>query len=563
MRKITNILIACLLLASLNSFAGNGKLRPGTNNQSNSFTSFYSEDFNGSIQNGWVVIDNAGNGLEWKHTFTGAGDGSYLEPTGTSAANGYVIIDSDSAGGVGGENSDLISGLIDCTGKSSVHLVFNQYLYYYNDTSTVLISNDGSNWTEVYNSSDGLSQFDETTNPELVDIDITSLAANQDTVYIRFNYRADYSFYWMIDDVQLYELPTDDAAATELIGPATSCIPLSATEGVTLNIFNAGSADITAGLTATYVLDGGTPVTENVTTPITVGNSFAYTFTATADLTAPGIHSVMAWVSLTGDSNATNDTVHAMIFNGPHIVDGLNNYSNGFEGNEDVSGFLTEDVNNDNISWEITSLLPYAGNMCAAITAAQADDWLFTTCVDLDAGLNYNLQYYYRTTSTSTQADYEILLGNSQASGDMTQQLVTLTRITNVSYLPGNAPFSVPSSGTYFIGFHVYNGDSIASMRLDNINLTTTGVGVQEISGPVFEVFPNPASGSIMISSRENSTSGFSVEVVNPVGQVIKRIHEDALYRTEIDLSDVSEGMYFIRVISEKGSSARPVTVSR
>lgn len=578
MKKTTQFIIFCFLLSSISAFAvkdtrqNNSSintthyLKSGQNNQINSFTSFYSEDFTGGIPAGWQTIDTASPaGFNWKYTTTGANNGDTLSGNGTSAGNGYMIYDSDSAqNSFGGENVDLISGLINCTGRSTVVLNFNEYLKHYNDTATVWISSDGTNWVEVHNSSSGLAQYASTPNPNNVDVDITSLAANQDTVYIRFNYKADYSYYWMIDDVQLYELPNIDGSVTDIISPATSCTLLGATEAVSINLHNNGGSDINGNISATFIIDNGTPVTETVTDTIPVGGDHLHVFTATADVSAPGIRTIKAYISLTGDTNFVNDTVEVSIFNGPHLVNYSNDYTNGFEPTDDISGYYVEDANNDSVSWTVSNIFPKTGINSARMTGLAADDWIFTTCLDLDSSIVYNLDYYYRTSSTSTQAMLEIYIGDVQVSGGMNQVIQSNTQITNAFYLPATAVFSPALPGTYYIGFHVQKSDSLVGLWIDDINLTTDsgGVGIKKADKLNVSVFPNPSAGIVYFNSAENVTKGYTVEVLNTVGQIISTSSLQALNNFKVDLSNLPNGIYCLRVVSEKGITTRTISIN-
>ena len=483
MKKTTRFIFFYLLLSSFAVLAVKDSkynnasintthyLRGSQNNHINSFTSFYSEDFNGAIPAGWQTIDTASPaGFKWKFTTTGANNGDSLSVTGTTASNGYMIYDSDSAqNSFGGENVDLVSNLINCTGHSTVVLNFNEYLKHFNDTATVWVSNDGATWAQVHNSSTGLATYAATPNPNNVDVDISAFAANQDTVYIRFNYKADFAYYWMIDDVQLYELPNIDGAVTAITAPANSCTLLSATEAVKLNLHNSGGSAINGNFSVTMIVDNGTPVTENVTDTISLGSDLLYTFTATADVSAPGTHIIKAYISVPSDSNAVNDTVQISIFNGPHIVNYSNDYTNGFEPTDDLSGYYIEDINNDSVTWIVSNIFPKTGLNSARITGPAADDWIFTTCLDLDSSIVYNLDYFYRTSSSSTQAMLEIYIGDVQVSGGMNQVIQSNTKITNAFYLSRTAVFSPASPGSFYIGFHAQKSDSIAGQDVGEV----------------------------------------------------------------------------------------------
>lgn len=101
----------------------------------------------------------------------------------------------------------IISPLINCTEQSQVFLKFWRYLNVgsnYYDHAKVYVSNDGTNWTQVWEN----PVFDLTDDQWIpVVYDISSIAANQATVYIKFamgptNASGRFSG-WNIDDLEV------------------------------------------------------------------------------------------------------------------------------------------------------------------------------------------------------------------------------------------------------------------------------------------------------------------------------------------------------------------------
>lgn len=580
MKNYTRIALFAFVLCSFSAFAGtkNGRhLNPTTKavqkaanqNQVQALTPFFYEDFAAGLPSGWQAIDNAGNGINWSYTTTGiANQGSYpgydsLSTTNTSASNGYMIYDSDASnGGVGGEDADLITGPIDCSTHSNVHLFFNELLAHYAESATVSVSTDGSTWTQVLDATAGLGQGDVTPNPTAIDLDITSIAANQVTVYLKFNFTGDYDYFWMIDDITLYEQEGTDAFLTSITSPSNSCNLLTSSEIIEVSIYNNGGTDITQ-FDATYIADNGAPVLETVTTLIAPGATMAYQFSVPADFSAAGAHTIQAYVSVLGDTTQTNDTVNAAFFTGPHEIPTTPGYSNGFEMTDDLSGYALEDLNNDTISWELSNVLPHSGTYCARISAPTADDYLFTTCFEMYDTAQYSLSYFYRATSTSTPTFFEIILASDQNSATVSQVISPLTLISNLAYLPGAIQFTVPTTGTYYVGFHAVSGDSLAGLRLDDINITgAAGVGINSIAAGKTVVYPNPSAGLIYLNSTVNSAS-FEVEVINALGQTVFTKKYGQLSSEMIDLSNQSAGQYVVKVINDKGVNTQVVNLTK
>ena len=527
---------------------------------------FYTEDFSSGLPAGWNIVDNSSNGVNWRWTTTGASSASAgldtLNSVGTSAANGYMIFDSDSAGGVGGENSDLNSGSIDCSSYNVVRLRFNQLLYHFAESATVSISNDGTSWSVVHDASFGLGTGQSTPNPDVIDIDITAYAALQSTVYIRFNFTGDFDYWWMIDDVEMYEPPAADAGVFGISSPTTSCTILSNSETISVEIYNFGS-DSVSGFDVSYSIDGGATVTESIVDTIAPGFSYSYSFTTTADLSTPGSIMISAYTSLSGDAETANDTANTVIYNGAIQVTTSNSYTMGFEANESFNRWSNEDGNFDGSFWTLNNNLPHTGSTCVNMSGSTADDWLFTPCLDLSDTLSYDLEFWFRTLGTSTQANLEVMIGSLPAGFGMSQAVMATRPVTNMAYMRSLNNFTVPSAGVYYIGFHCTNTDSITSLRLDDINImASTGVGISEINKGGLSVYPNPASGIFHLMSNEN-ISNATVSIHNMMGQQVYLKNFSNLQMENIDLNEQAEGQYIVRVISNSGTKTQIISIIR
>lgn len=101
---------------------------------------------------------------------------------------------------------------MDCSDYQDVKLNFWRWLgieHSYYDHATVEVSNDGANWTTIYNHTGGSFQENSWTEYEY---DISAVAAGQSTVYIRWGMGpTDYSVVysgWNIDDVEVSGTPS-------------------------------------------------------------------------------------------------------------------------------------------------------------------------------------------------------------------------------------------------------------------------------------------------------------------------------------------------------------------
>lgn len=128
-----------------------------------------------------------------------------------------------------------------------------------------------------------------------------------------------------VDNFILREIPPPDVAVLNLVAPLSSC-DLGAGSVIIAEIQNLGGGDI-SNFDISYVLNGGTPIVETITSVITSGSVYQHTFAATADLTATGVYTIDIVVNLVSDQNATNDngafTVEHLLPT-PLTINGLN-----------------------------------------------------------------------------------------------------------------------------------------------------------------------------------------------------------------------------------------------
>ncbi|MBN2680916.1 MAG: T9SS type A sorting domain-containing protein [Bacteroidales bacterium] len=100
--------------------------------------------------------------------------------------------------------------------------------------------------------------------------------------------------------------PYDNDVAAITISNPVDGLPLTASENISVSIMNMG-LNAQTGFDVTYILNGGTPVTETFSGTLNPGETIDYNFTATEDFSAAGIYEIEVYTSLTGDENSSND----------------------------------------------------------------------------------------------------------------------------------------------------------------------------------------------------------------------------------------------------------------
>jgi hypothetical protein len=102
-------------------------------------------------------------------------------------------------------------------------------------------------------------------------------------------------------------------------------------------------------------------------------------------------------------------------------------------------------------------------------------------------------------------------------------------------------------------------GNTVAGIFVfDNITLkfsatdTLLGVENNSLESSTFSVYPNPSKDFVYISNAENASLK-SVEISNLNGRVVKNVELNNVSEAEINISDLSTGIYLIKMVSDKG----------
>ncbi len=238
---------------------------------------FY-EDFDGSFPDGWqnIVVSGPDDFPGWEWTDTGGAFGGQL--LSTTADNGYMILDSDANGASGfPEEANLISIAIDCSDATeNIFLSLEHWARTFGaaDISIFISTDDFANETLLYNWSEGDVNTSNGPNPVVSLFDITSIAQGQSNVKIKFNWIGEYDYWWLVDDVTIFEASAFSLTMLDPIGmgevlPApglyeyalNTVVPLSATPalGYTFDLWNQGDvADVNASITTIEMDDNKT-----------------------------------------------------------------------------------------------------------------------------------------------------------------------------------------------------------------------------------------------------------------------------------------------------------------
>ena len=360
------------------------------------------------------------------------------------------------------------------------------------DYSYVQISSDGGKtWTNLVQpfagESDGWIRW------------TIDLAAYTGTVQLRFRFKSDSSVNyegWYVDDVDV-SAPSACAAVPRRAGTTIldACHGTgTAPDGVAdpgehlrlpMSFFNAGGAPAT-GLTATLATtDARATVTNGSTTvPDIAGGATVETAYPPFAVKVGGGAGCGAQIPLTlklaGAEGSWTEPYALQI--GQNIVSGSAkaldehfDYPTGAASTWMPTGWAVTHTGSQ-ANWLV--LMSSTRSDCTSDGkssathsggAYAADAWLFSTALSLKAGTTYALSFNLKAVTGTVKLD--VALGSAQTAASMTTTLWTTSSFAGSTCTAETASFTVPSDGTYYIGFHDKTAASSGTVGVDDVVL--------------------------------------------------------------------------------------------
>lgn len=346
---------------------------------------------------------------------------------------------------------------------------------------------------------------------------------------------------------------------------------------VTIQVQNQGVNTI-SNFTASYQLDTGTPVTENVSANISTGASYQHTFATFLDLSGGGNHTLTLTATISGDLNAQNNTVTSLenvqlALTAPITQD--------FQSTTfPPAGWDTLNSNFDFI-WELQQGV--IGSTGATTNAARFDncgynnrgvsDYLISPLTDLSALTQPYLTFDVSYQPYGTTYDDSLKIQVSTDCGLTWQQTAYSKGSVALATSASTTSCHAPASGaqwrndnlnlTPYLGqpilFRFENVNDFGNyLYLDNINIVNGPVAVQEenVLAASVAVYPNPSNGTF--TTQINNLKGkFDFAIYNMQGKLIQSGSEIANgnYTSTFDLSNESKGIYTLKISSENESA--------
>jgi hypothetical protein len=201
-----------------------------------------------------------------------------------------------------------------------------------------------------------------------------------------------------------------------------------------------------------------------------------------------------------------------------------------------------------------------------ANATAQSAAWLYSRGVNLTANATVTVSYYDRVYLSTTTApsistsDYVLSYGTDQTSASQTNVIATVTGAANTSFALKTFTFTAPSTGVYYFSFlnqTAANAAGTEALIIDNFTVSQT-LSNNVVLESKFATYPNPAKNVINVTNTTDALIS-NVEITDLNGRIVKNVNFSDLSEVQVSVTDLAQGVYTMKIISDKGIVTKKV----
>lgn len=552
-------------------------------------TTIWSDNF--STAANWTLASTGSNPEQWHIINTPTSiPVSALSPFASpTAANGFLFVNSDANNSGDQDGTPIITtatnvGTIDCSAHSVVKLKYHSNFRWWHDTRGVRVSGDnGATWTEflISDEVDYFTPNQNSGNPEVTIIDVSSIAAGSSQVKVQFYYNDNdyWGWYWAVDDVELYVPEANDLKLNGIYWGSTGAwlerlayyqVPTSQVTEIEFSglVENIGAQD---QQDAVFTANLGTFTGSSAATPVLVGN--VDTLACTTAFT-PG--SATATLSLTGnvtmgnnDGDATNNTLanYASVAINPYVYarDNGTALSGSFN-----SGFGFEVGN----IFDIFANTTIGGGSVFISSSAEAGAEIYLKLYSIDPAtgefvyVDESGAYVLQNADLGAELTLSLLGGNYPLNAGESYLLVAGSNgdggATNDLVVGTAGP--APAQTCYYYDMTDQTWYYTTSQPMVRMNFDPA-LGVKEVANTFgLEVAPNPAADATSVTFTVKNTSDALINVVDMAGKVVATQTLSGVNGTqavEINTSALNSGMYTVNVTANGTSVSKKLAIRK
>ncbi|CAN1497015.1 Secretion system C-terminal sorting domain [Flavobacteriaceae bacterium] len=187
---------------------------------------------------------------------------------------------------------------------------------------------------------------------------------------------------------------------------------------------------------------------------------------------------------------------------------------------------------------------------------------MYSRGINLAANEVATITYYVRNylgAGATGSASYKLTVGNAQTTAAQTTVLATETGISSIAFAPKSFTYTPTTAGVYYFSFlHNSPANTTSQALIVDTFAVSQVLSTSEFLTSKFSVSPNPANDFISVTNSDNIlVSGISITDLN--GRIVKQNSYTNVSDIQVNVSDLSSGMYMMNITSDKGSVTKKI----
>lgn len=229
----------------------------------------------------------------------------------------------------------------------------------------------------------------------------------------------------------------------------------------------------------------------------------------------------------------------------------------------DISDWNLIDVDQDGYDWipaDMSAASPaYKGMRSQSWDATDGpltpDNWAISPGIDIGTGNEITLSWEVIARDPSWDLEnYSVYVSAGNTDTDMLATSPVFNEVLGGVNVMTARSVTLPSTltGIIYVAFRHHDVTDQFVIDVDNVTVTSTPLKTDEFFASNFSIAPNPASDYFTISTKNNTTVE-NVQILDMNGRVVKNIQNSFDNQSNISISDLNMGVYFVKVKSQNG----------
>lgn len=188
----------------------------------------------------------------------------------------------------------------------------------------------------------------------------------------------------------------------------------------------------------------------------------------------------------------------------------------------------------------------------------QNDDWLISPQMTLGSAGNV-LSFWAKSCDTEFGDEvFSVLISTTgTAVSDfmaIDEGIMSPADLTYYEYTYDLAGFE---NTPVYIAIHCTSSDMFGFM-VDDFKVTTTDLGRDDFFATNFSAYPNPANNVLNINTK-NGVQMDQIQLTDINGRVVSNIAVNGVTETQVNMTDLASGVYFLKVQSSAGTGVHKI----